>query len=343
MSEADFRSKRRQQFLTEKYFQLNWRLIRDTIKINSGVSESGLPPDDSAYPAALGSVFKNQLKLFRLEYTAGTDIDTLSPVAGDITHSMRAWFASYSKYLAELGRSANERLRPDISPLKFEDLFDFQQALDAASIGLLLGRGGDVREVSKLLASYRGQDMMFEAIIEPAIDDPTEPDEFFHEEPYGLLVDAVFTAGSPQESATFVKRYLDNWYKAFEGVPWHNGHLVVTDEYSNYEGYWAFDAAAVCVIHGIDDTPFRDHIAYPKDLADWARNHHVMQQIGPDSGDRSTDGLRCEGGQRCPRAGYWITPAQASSRQRFESGELMPRLSTDYGTTIWQWDSHQEP
>ncbi|NYI01990.1 PoNe immunity protein domain-containing protein [Cupriavidus plantarum] len=39
-------------------------------------------------------------------------------------------------------------------------------------------------------------------------------------------------------------------------------------------GYWAFEAAAVSVLFNIDDTPFRHHPLYPKDLADWARANH---------------------------------------------------------------------
>ncbi len=182
--------------------------------------------------------------------------------------------------------------------------------------------------------------MLFEALVEPGVSDPMEPNEFFHEEPYGPLVDAIHTAETPEEASHFVKLYLENWYKSFEGVPWHNGHLVVTDEYSNYEGYWAFDAAAVCVIHGIDDSSFRDHMVYPKDLADWARANNVMQKIGPDA-DGSASALRCEGGRPCPKSGWWHTPARQRSRQHFAAGGIMPSFPGDFGRTIWQWDANQ--
>ena len=51
--------------------------------------------------------------------------------------------------------------------------------------------------------------------------------------------------------------------------------------------------------------------------------------------------LRCEAGQPCPREGYWFTPARENSHRRFSSGELMPEVGGDYGTTIWQWDETQ--
>ncbi|HCY62716.1 MAG TPA: hypothetical protein DHV59_07785 [Oxalobacteraceae bacterium] len=50
---------------------------------------------------------------------------------------------------------------------------------------------------------------------------------------------------------------------------------------------------------------------------------------------------RIAGGQSCSKTGYWFTPAQANSRRHFKEGEIMPEIGSDYGTTIWQWDSNQ--
>ena len=51
--------------------------------------------------------------------------------------------------------------------------------------------------------------------------------------------------------------------------------------------------------------------------------------------------LRCEAGQACPKDGYWITPAKSGSRRFFSQGTPMPEIASDYGSTIWQWDSDQ--
>ena len=51
--------------------------------------------------------------------------------------------------------------------------------------------------------------------------------------------------------------------------------------------------------------------------------------------------IRCEAGQPCPKTGYWITPAKTGSRRCFQQGDLMPTVTSDYGSTIWQWDSDQ--
>ncbi len=51
--------------------------------------------------------------------------------------------------------------------------------------------------------------------------------------------------------------------------------------------------------------------------------------------------LRVEGGEFCPQAGYWFTPAKSDSRRHFKDGELMPVFDSDYGSTVWQWDPNQ--
>jgi hypothetical protein len=51
---------------------------------------------------------------------------------------------------------------------------------------------------------------------------------------------------------------------------------------------------------------------------------------------------RVPGGDACPETGYYFTPAKAGSRRAFKKGDILPTLDTAYGTTIWQWDSHQD-
>jgi len=345
MPESEFRAKRRQKYLTSKYFDLNKRLTNDLLDQNLKLDESGLTPADIAYAGVFASSFKNTLKLARLHYTAGEPIVSQLPLFKKAMHWFREWHAADREYTKCLAVETGQDLRLDMTPVPLEDLFHFQLVLDLISVGILLGEFDSVREAAKLMQSARHSDMLYEALIEKIVPDPdTEVTEFFHEQPYDPLLDAIFAAETPQEASAFVKNYLEGWYKAFEGVPWHNGHLVVTDEYSNYEGYWAFEAAAICVLYDIDDSSFRDHIVYPKDLADWARKHKVLERLGPSgSGTDGTPTLRCGSGQPCPQSGFWLSPAQLDSRRQFQAGELMPSLGGDYGVTVWQWDDNQQP
>jgi hypothetical protein len=51
---------------------------------------------------------------------------------------------------------------------------------------------------------------------------------------------------------------------------------------------------------------------------------------------------RIIGGQICKRTGFYFTPAQPGSRQRFVEGTKVPNYKTQYGQTIWQWDPQQD-
>ena len=339
MTEAAFREKRRQKFLTEKYFTLNQSaldfLIGETLKVIPEHKAEG-----KLDPVGEGGLFQDKLRVLRLHYTAGDPIESLKPLYADAIHWFAEWHRADEAYTRHRMAVTGQDLRLDLSPLMFEDLFYYQLGLDTVSLGLLLGEAALLRQAITWLGAMRHTDMLYETVIAPAVEDLSDVEKFFHEVPYGLLLDAVYTADTPKQASAFVKKYLDCWYKAFEGVPWHNGHLVVNDEYSNYEGYWAFEAAAVCVIHNIDDSSFRDHIVYPKDLADWARENKVLDKIKASSGVAPLR-LRVVAGEPCPREGFWVTPAKTGSRRHFKAGDVMPDFRSDYGVTIWQWDSKQ--
>ena len=70
---------------------------------------------------------------------------------------------------------------------------------------------------------------------------------------------------------SFIKQFIENeWYqnhkKADSG--WVDSHK---SEHDLYVGYWCFEAAAITCIKGLDDSSYRDHPYYPKDLADYYR------------------------------------------------------------------------
>lgn len=47
-------------------------------------------------------------------------------------------------------------------------------------------------------------------------------------------------------------------------------------------------------------------------------------------------------GARCPRAGWWFTPAKANSRHHFKQGDVFPIIEgSAYGDTYWQWSTDQ--
>lgn len=62
-----------------------------------------------------------------------------------------------------------------------------------------------------------------------------------------------------------MKNYLDKWYQNTKLLVWHNYKSSIKST-KYYYGYWSFESAAVVKIMGLDDSSFRDHQYYPKDL-----------------------------------------------------------------------------
>lgn len=70
--------------------------------------------------------------------------------------------------------------------------------------------------------------------------------------------------------------------------------------------------------------------------------HGELEDWSEDSADvDSGNAVRIEGGAVCPQSGYYFTPAKSDSRRHFTKGDVMPRIGSDYGATIWQWDNNQ--
>ena len=341
MTAESFRMRRRQRFLTGAYFELNLEFLRMLVDASmASIDERAGSQDHQA--ASEGSLFQDKLNLLRLYYTAGRSIEELQPLYTEAIRALSDWHSAYRAYVKHLALQSGEDLLEDGSPIHLEDLFHYQLAIDVVSLGVLLGDGNAVRQIAVLMGQRRGTDLLFESLIAPAVPDTRDNTDFFHLEPYDPLIDAFYTAETPGEASAKVKQYLEGWYKSFDGVPWHDGHLHATHEYMPYYGYWSFEAAAVCVIHGIDDRSFRDHLVYPKDLADWARTHSSVSRLKTgDSPVGLEERLRCRASDPCPRNGWWSTPASQSSRRQFRAGEVMPSFSSDYGNTIWQWDEQQ--
>lgn len=344
MNVDNFRSRRRQKFLSEEYFDLNQFHLSEGIKnCNEGIKN--LRTQGDLEPAGQFGVFRYALNTIKLDYTAGLAINALIPLYSNAVSSFKDWNEAYREYVQDIGKERGTELREDGPPVHFEDLYHYQMVIDITSLGVLLGDGDGLRTIAQCVERYRGTDLLFESLIERAVTDPRDNTDFFHVAPYDPLIDAYYTVETPEEASAKVKDYLDIWYKSFEGAPWHNGHLhAVEGQYMPYYGYWAFEAAAICVLYDIDDASFRDHLLYPKDLADWARANHSVDRLSPnaEAGMAGTNAsLRCEANQPCPKTGYWLTPAKANSRRHFQQGQVMPDVPSDYGATIWQWDSDQ--
>ncbi|WP_152243739.1 PoNe immunity protein domain-containing protein [Xanthomonas sp. LMG 12462] len=345
MNAEEFRKNRRQKFLDIQYYNLNIKDLSEGLELQAQAIKR-LRNQNDFEPVGQGSIFKENLNLFKLHYTAGRPINEIRPLYATIIQSFGEWHTAYNEYIRILAIESGKDLLDNGTPLEFEYFYHFQLALDVVSLGVLLGDGDALRKVAKWTQSYRHTDLLYEFLIDPALPDSSETGEYFHTKPYDPLIDALYLDEEPIEASKKIKEYLDGWYKSFEGAPWHDGHLKgVEGQYMPYYGYWSFEAAAICVINGIDDSSFRDHILYPKDLADWARANDSIARLKPGASALGLQGSagRVPGGQPCPQAGWWHTPAKTGSRRYFKAGEVMPIIEgSAYGETFWLWDTNQE-
>ncbi|WP_219094059.1 PoNe immunity protein domain-containing protein [Pseudomonas sp. UMAB-40] len=310
----------RQNFFSTKHYENFLREHDELIeffKINKFKSDSPLEE------ASQRAKYFQTLALDKLlaTYTAGENIDALAPMLEDLVE----------KYEIRQKALAEYQGVPNISPLAIDDWPNqYEEAVQVISLCILLHRTDLLPRFVKLIddAGYAGEDTLYEALLNKVMPHRHDVDEWYHDV-YTLLIQAIYT-DNRQESPKLLKKYCQQWYPAFKQAPWHDTHLQ-GDE-GTYVGYWAFEAGAIAFLYGIDDSKI-DHMVYPKDLVEYARNH---------KGDTDSQINRIVAGEPCSKTGYWFTPARANSRHHFQQGEIMPSFSdSKWGDTLWYWSGEE--
>lgn len=309
----------------------SYELITTEI-ITKRLSEAEDP--EEALTAVMGGTRQqawDYLAGMHLQYSAGvslTDLREFFPIL------LSSWekYATYDKAFDQTSR-AGDRKVPHL------DLYDkdYWRAIRLTSFAICLGHANLLPRVAALW-DYENDDMdgLLERLVAPYVPGRgTPPDECTRHLPYFKTL-KIFDA-EPEQRPALMAKYLDEWYKASRREPYHDSHTK--GRLHNYLGYWSFEAAAITVELGIDDSTFRDKPFYPAELADFGRSFKAGQGASGDDANRLS--LRCEAGLPCPKSGYWLTPAKAGSRRYFQQGETMPDVASDYGSTIWQWDIDQ--
>jgi hypothetical protein len=324
----DFHERRRQKLLgQDEYARYEKRLGMYEASQKELLSETDLHPD--AIQETSWLIASNRLEKLVLHYTAG---DSLDQIAAQVAPVIEA----FDKH------NAIERRKPGHArTLEITQLEAYVYMLWLLTLCTLLGH----RDLVPVVLSWvdkdpefnRGRDGLFEFIVEKLIGSKYPVERvLLHADAYRALAKA--TVSPPEERPALVQAFLKDWYKHMDDCYWHGSH---TDRgsASSFFGYWAFEAALVTYLWDIDDSSYRDHEFYPKDLVDYARKN--FPYTGPVAASIETYHGRVEAGQPCPRAGYWFTPASPNSRRRFQQGEVMPDTKSSYGATIWQWDENQ--
>ncbi|PHV32465.1 DUF1911 domain-containing protein [Janthinobacterium rivuli] len=325
-----FHEKRRQQFLNDRYYELEIQYSIDESfpRFLRALHASDSNAEDRS---RISEAIADQLfKIFLLNYTAGESLDILR---NDLPKVVGA-YEQHAKYIQEY---ANDPIFP---PFRFAEVDNYERAMQLISLCYLLHRRDLLPRLAAMLdGAFAGKDTLYEDLFSYELKDRFEVDEWYHDKPYRDIINS-FYRDTPEESISDVQKYLKAWYTSMKKAFWHDSHLNMREDGGAYFGYWAIEAAAAVYLLELDDRSFRDHIVYPKDLLDYARK--LDKQAPPTP--LAPRQLRVEGGNPCPQAGYWFTPAIADSLRHFEQGEIMPvSMDWQYGATIWQWSKEQLP
>ncbi|MEE4088020.1 PoNe immunity protein domain-containing protein [Pseudomonas viridiflava] len=306
----------RQKFLSETRYA-NFLAYSKETKI---FWESNKFESESAQQEELlrSSHFKDlALKKLLITYTAGVDIALLAPLLEELV----------IRYEERQRKLAICKGIKNISPLAIDDLlYQYEECVQVFSFCILLHRVDLLVRFVALLdgAGYKGEDTLYEDLLRKVLPGREDVDEWYHDI-YSDLIHAVY-ADEQSEAAHLLAQYCKKWYPEFKQSPWHDSHL--DGDEGSYVGYWAIEAGAIAFLYNIDDSKI-DHMVYPKDLVEYARNYQ---------GANGTQINRVAAGDPCTKTGYWFTPAQANSRRHFQQGEIMPSISdSTWGDTLWYW------
>jgi hypothetical protein len=325
----DFHLRRRQQFLSEQYLSEFTKTLKDTVEL----WKTTLPAHEtelSGRAFAFGRVAEKIADLFLLRYTAGEPLEVLRSDLTEVVESYEVATAHARAYEQD----------DEVGPLNLAYIEEYERLLQLACLCFLFHR---LDLLPRLIALFEGdiagEDALYEGILSYEMDDRYEVDEVLHKKPYKQLAKSL-QRESDAESIHDVSGYLKSWYLAMRDARWHDSHLNLTESGPGYFGYWAIEAGAVAYLLELDDSTFRDHLVYPKDLVDYARA--LDDQVPLTTQPEDISRFRVPGGEKCPQTGYWTTPAQQDSRRFFTAGTIMPTFEhSAYGATIWQWSDQQ--
>ncbi|PQV45033.1 PoNe immunity protein domain-containing protein [Paraburkholderia sp. BL21I4N1] len=310
---GDFEAVRRQRFLSNRYY--DWLLPQFTEQVEywaqhdapSGASE----PERKALAARYRASYAH--RRFLLEFTSGKSLVALRNELPLLVDTLELY--------STLNRAA--MWDDSVPPLMFGEIGEYEKAMQLISLCHLLHCTELLPRLANTLDRfYCAQDTLYEDLLSYGMDGRYDVDKWFHDRPYRLLINS-FYRDSEEESIRDVAAYLDAWYPAMKEAPWHDCHLKANEQEGGaYVGYWAIEAAAAAYLLELDDTSFRNHLLYPKDLTDFARAFEVRQQ--PQSAEAGARPLTVRTGQICPETGVWNAAGHNVPGVMVRQGEVMP-------------------
>ncbi|MCA1859143.1 DUF1911 domain-containing protein [Janthinobacterium sp. HSC-3S05] len=250
-----FHEKRRQQFLSEQYFEADIQHALD-ISIPGLLQVLNAADSDAEDRSRVSGVIAYiTCKNFFLNYTAGESIAVL-----------RDSFISVVEAYERASRYYREYTKISDSPnFGFQEIDDFERIIQLVGLAILLHRRELIPRIHSLISNsvYDGKHAMYEELIGHDLPDRPFLDAWYHQLPYLHLLNATDEKDSEAKIAK-MEQYLKVWYASMKNAGWHDSHLDVREDGGAYFGYWAIEAAAIVYLYNINDSSFRNHIVYQK-------------------------------------------------------------------------------
>jgi hypothetical protein len=257
-------------------------------------------------------------------FNGGHDVDELK----DLYPAVLQYWETYLKYFIDFLKWDTSSDNP-VAALSLLNS-NFVYANQLISLGILLGHGGELSRVSKIidLNNFK-MDGMLERLLSPYSPRETPfPNACTRHLPYFKTL-KIFDAPA-QDRLELMREYLEDWYYASRREPYYDSH----ERLGNFKGYWSWESAAITYLLDIDDRPYRQAKFYPVDLVDFARATNAPRSIGKNVENPE---LREKSGQPCPRTGIWEALDIPVQRREFSAGDIMQAENAGYGMTVWRY------
>ena len=263
MDEEIYNSKCRQRYLSfNQYIKLKNETLGtiELFKIQpTGVGKS--LHERWLYSKAI--VAENSFLLWRLEYTAGKNIDDLRK---DFEHVI-SFYEQYASALRTYHKDNNR------SVFDLENVNEYCEYIGLISICYLLHLKSLIRRVATLVDGVErmnaGQDWLIEEFLSFGDLERYDCESVLVPQPYLNLCEA-FSAQDNDVSYLFLRKFLKNWYSELKATSWHDTHKSG----QGYYGYWSFETACSVILLELDsDDELQQSVYYPKDLVNFYKNY----------------------------------------------------------------------
>lgn len=266
---SNFTEQRRQQFITERYYQNSYNFYNEDIPfwIESDAFE------DDEYNCGEKSrwnlITDDYSFLLYLEYIAGKPVEELIPLFEKVIEG----YEQQAQALAIFHKSK----KPSVIATQ-------STTLNVLSLAFLLHQNDLFSRIHSLINGegdrHTGEDEIINKFFK--LNDSTHPtvnDGNLFSLKYSKLcdvIDNVLVKSNKDQAVELLEEYLSDWYQMNKRELWYNSHLESEEEFK-YCGYWAFEAAALVYLLDLDDHSLHKYLYYPKDIVQWIRNKKPNQ------------------------------------------------------------------